>query len=305
MPPTLPESGLEGRNRLRQDLAGWLWVSPWVVGFVVFMLIPIGMSLYYSFTDFPLLEGALWVGTDNYRRLLQDADFWLTLKNTVIFVGVSIPLCTVISIVLAALLNRARGRDFFQAAIFLPSLVPLAAGAIIFSWLFNGEYGLVNRVLALVGIDGPPWLLDRNLALPAVIIVGVWGIGQAVVLYVAAMQDVPEQLYEAADLDGMGPFGKFWNVTLPMISPVILFNVITMSIGAFQAFIVPFMLFDRVKGGPDRVAYFSTHYLFDNAFAFDRMGYASALAWVQLLIVLAFTGVVFLVSRKLVFYRGS
>jgi multiple sugar transport system permease protein len=305
MEPTAPQTGLEGRNRLKQDIAGWLWVSPWLVGCAIFLLIPIAMSLYYSFTDFPLLEGALWVGADNYKKLWTDADFWLTLKNTAYYVAFSIPLCTVVSVVLAGLLNRVKARGFFQAAIFLPSLVPLAASALIFMWLFNGEFGLVNRMLSLVGIDGPAWLLDGRWGRPAVVLIGLWGIGQAVVLYVAALQDVPEQLYEAADIDGMGPIRKFWNITLPMISPVILFNVITMSIGAFQVFVVPLVLFDRVKGGPDRVAYFYTQYLFDNAFSFDKMGYASAMAWVQLLIVLAFTGVLFLLSRKLVFYRGS
>ena len=263
------------------------------------------MSLYYSLTDFPLLERPLWVGTQNYERLWNDSDFWLTLKNTAIYVAWTIPLCTALSVIIAAMLNRARARGFFQAAIFLPTLVPLAASAIIFMWLFNGEYGLVNRALALVGIDGPAWLLDRHWAMPAVVLIGIWGIGQAVVLYVAALQDVPEQLYEAADLDGMGPLRKFWNITLPMISPVILFNVITMSIGAFQVFVIPYILFDRVKGGPDKVAYFYTHYLYDNAFIFDKMGYASAMAWVQLIIVLAFTGLLFLLSKKLVFYRGA
>jgi multiple sugar transport system permease protein len=299
------QSGMEGRNKRRQTLIGWLWVSPWVVGCGLFLVAPILMSLYYSLTDFPLLERPLWVGTQNYERLWNDSDFWLTLKNTAIYVAWTIPLCTALSVIIAAMLNRARARGFFQAAIFLPTLVPLAASAIIFMWLFNGEYGLVNRALALVGIDGPAWLLDRHWAMPAVVLIGIWGIGQAVVLYVAALQDVPEQLYEAADLDGMGPLRKFWNITLPMISPVILFNVITMSIGAFQVFVIPYILFDRVKGGPDKVAYFYTHYLYDNAFIFDKMGYASAMAWVQLIIVLAFTGLLFLLSKKLVFYRGA
>jgi len=299
------QSGMEGRNLRRQTLIGWLWVSPWIVGCGLFLLAPILMSLYYSLTDFPLLERPLWVGTQNYQRLWEDSDFWLTLRNTAIYVFWTIPLCTVMSVLIAAMLNRAKARAVFQAAIFVPTLVPLAASAIIFMWLFNGEYGLVNRALAVVGIDGPAWLLDRRWAMPSVVIIGVWGIGQAVVLYVAALQDVPEQLYEAADLDGMGPIRKFWNITLPMISPVILFNVITMSIGAFQVFVIPYILFDRVKGGPDKVAYFYTHYLYDNAFIFDKMGYASAMAWVQLVIVLAFTGMLFVLSKKLVFYRGA
>ncbi len=280
-------------------------MSPWIIGCGLFLLAPIFMSLYYSLTDYPLLEKPLWIGTENYRRLLNDSDFWLTLKNTLIYVLWTIPLSTLVSVGLAALLNRARARSLFQGAIFLPSLVPLAASAIIFMWLFNGEYGLINRALGVIGIEGPAWLLDRHWAMPAVVLIGVWGVGQAVVLYVAALQDVPEQLYEAADIDGMGALGKFWNITVPMISPVILFNVITMSIGSFQVFVIPYILFDRVKGGPDKVAYFYTHYLYDNAFIFDKMGYASAMAWVQLVIVLLFTALLFALSRRYVFYRGA
>jgi multiple sugar transport system permease protein len=298
-------SRAEQRNEQRQNLAGWLWVSPWIIGCGLFLLAPIFMSLYYSLTDYPLLEKPLWIGTENYRRLLNDSDFWLTLKNTLIYVLWTIPLSTLVSVGLAALLNRARARSLFQGAIFLPSLVPLAASAIIFMWLFNGEYGLINRALGVIGIEGPAWLLDRHWAMPAVVLIGVWGVGQAVVLYVAALQDVPEQLYEAADIDGMGALGKFWNITVPMISPVILFNVITMSIGSFQVFVIPYILFDRVKGGPDKVAYFYTHYLYDNAFIFDKMGYASAMAWVQLVIVLLFTALLFALSRRYVFYRGA
>jgi len=282
-----------------------MWVSPWVIGCGLFLLTPIAMSFYYSFHDYPLIEGPLWVGLENYKSLLHDSDFWLTLKNTAIYVLWSIPVCTFVSLVLASLLNKARLRNFFQAAIFLPTLVPLAASAIIFMWLFNGEYGLINRLLATVGIAGPAWLLDRNWAVPAVVIISLWSVGQSVVLYVAALQDVPEQLYEAADLDGMGAIGKFINITLPMISPVVLFNVITMTIGAFQVFVIPYVLFDRVKGGPDKVAYFYSHYLYDNAFIFGKMGYASAMAFVQLIIVLAITGLLFGLSRRFVFYRGA
>lgn len=304
-PSQLAASRSERRAALRSNIAGWLWVSPWLVGCSLFLLGPIAMSFYYSFHDYPLIESPVYIGLENYTALLHDADFWLTLKNTAIYVFWSIPLCTGVSLLLASLLNRARARGLFQAAIFLPTLVPLAASAIIFMWLFNGQFGLINRLLAQVGIVGPAWLLDRNWAMPAVVIISLWGVGQAVVLYVAALQDVPEQLYEAADLDGMSAVGKFWNITLPMISPVVLFNVITMTIGAFQVFVIPYILFDRVKGGPDKVAYFYSHYLYDNAFIFGKMGYASAMAFVQLVLVLAITAAMFALSKKFVFYRGA
>lgn len=298
-------SASERRTNLRTNIAGWLWVSPWIIGCGVFLLAPILMSFYYSFTDYPLLEKPVWIGLDNYITLLGDSDFWLTMWNTLVYVLLAIPLCTAVSLVLAALLNRSKYRNIFQAAIFLPTLVPLAASAIIFMWLFNGEYGLINKVLATIGVEGPAWLLDRHWAMPAVVLISLWGVGQAVVLYVAALQEVPEQLYEAADIDGMSPLRKFISITLPMISPVILFNVVTMTIGAFQVFVIPYVLFDRVKGGPDKVAYFYTHYLYDNAFIFGKMGYASAMAFVQLVLVLSFTAIFFLLSKKLVYYRGA
>jgi multiple sugar transport system permease protein len=300
----LSPSRSERRAAWRRNVAGWLWVLPWVVGCSAFLVVPIGMSFYYSFTDYPLLDKPVWVGLENYRGLLGDSDFWLTLWNTFVYVALAIPLCTITSLVLAALLNRSKYRNFFQAAIFLPTLVPLAASAIIFMWLFNGQYGLINQALGVLGIEGPAWLLDRNWAMPAVVLISLWGVGQAVVLYVAALQEVPEQLYEAADIDGMNPLQKFITITLPMISPVILFNVVTMTIGAFQVFVIPYVLFERVKGGPDKVAYFYTHYLYDNAFIFGKMGYASAMAFVQLVLVLAFTAVFFWASKKLVYYRG-
>jgi multiple sugar transport system permease protein len=294
-------------KKVPANLVGLAWVSPWIIGFVLFMLFPAGMSLYYSFTDFPLLESPLWAGFDNYERLLHDATFHKTLKNTVVYSAVAIPLTILLALVLAALLNtpRLRFTGFFQAAIFIPTLVPLVASSMVWMWMLNGEFGLVNKALSVLGVRGPNWLLDRLWAMPALVMVGLWSLGQAVILFVAALKDVPRQLYEAADLDGMGPVRKFVHVTAPMISPVILFNVITLTIGSFQIFVMPYVLFQKDKGGPDQSAYFYTAYLFDNAFVYQQMGYASAMAWVQMLIILGLTGLMFLVGRRMVFYRGA
>lgn len=287
-------------------MTGLLWVSPWVVGFLAFMLAPIAMSLYYSLTDYNLLEAPLWVGSANYKRMLTDGVFGTVLKNTAVYALFSIPLCTVLAVVIAALLNgKVRFRGAFRAAIFIPTLVPLAASAMVWMWLFNGEYGLINRALSLFGIHGPNWLQDAGWVMPALVLMSLWGIGQAVVTYLAALQDVPPALYEAASLDGMGVLRRFWNVTLPMISPVILFNVITLTIGTVQVFAVPYVMSKAAPGGPDREMYFFTSYMYDNAFVFGQMGYASALAWVQLLVILALTGLMFLVSRRVVYYRAG
>lgn len=298
-------------KKVPAEVVGLAWISPWLVGFLAFMLVPAGMSMYYSLTDFPLLESPLWIGADNYARLLTDPDFHLSLRNTVVYAGVVIPLSITVAVILAALLNTRglRWKRYFEAAIFIPTLMPLVAASMIWMWLFNGQYGLINalisRLLSPLGITGPNWLFETRTAMAAVVIIAVWGVGQAVILFVAALREVPEQLYEAADIDGMGPVRKFFHVTLPMISPMILFNTITLLIGAFQVFVVPFIIFQKDKGGPGRTAYFYTSYLYDNAFVYGQFGYACAMAWVQLLIILSLTGLLFLVSRRLVFYRAG
>lgn len=292
----------------RSDIAGYLWISPWIVGFCAFLALPIGLSLYYSFTDYSLLEKPLWVGSENYARLVRDPIFWTVMKNTVVYAAVSIPLGTVVAILIALLLNRpARGSAFFRAAIFAPTLVPLVAGAMVWLWLFNGELGLINQVLRpilrQVGLAPPAWLSEKAWAMPALIFMSLWSVGQSVVIYLAALKDVPAALYEAADIDGVGPFRRFFSVTLPMISPVVLFNVIMAVIGSWQVFAVPYIM---TRGDPDRATYFYSMYLYDNAFVFGpKMGYASALAWVQFVIVLALTGITIWASKKLVFYRAG
>lgn len=290
----------------KENAAGWLWVSPWVIGFAAFMLLPAAMSLYYSFTEYPMLEAPVWVGFENYTRMLGDSRFWQAVWNTAWYAAVTIPLATVLALVLAAMLaKRTKGVGFFQAAIFLPTLVPMIATAMVWMWLFNAQYGLINRVLALVGLPRPSWLNETVPAAAALVLIALWGVGQQVLIYVAALKDVPEQFYEAADIDGMGPLGKFRHVTLPMISPVILFNVITLAIGTLQVFVIPLALFQKNAGGPNGVANFYTGYLYNKAFVDGEMGFASALAWVQLLVVLALTGMMFMVSRRTVHYRGA
>ena len=259
-----------------------------------------------SFTEYPMLEAPVWVGLESYGRMLGDAKFWGAVWNTAWYALATIPLCTGLALLIAAMLaRRTRMVGFFQAAIFLPTLVPMIASAMVWMWLFNGEYGLINQVLARAGLGGPSWLFDKFWAAAALVLIAMWGVGQQVLVYVAALKDVPEQLYEAADLDGMGPVGKFFHVTLPMISPVVLFNVITLTIGTLQVFALPLALFQKNKGGPGGVANFYTSYMYDKAFIDGEMGYACALAWVQLLAVLALTGLLFVVSRRAVYYRGA
>ncbi|MGE3109129.1 MAG: carbohydrate ABC transporter permease [Phycisphaerales bacterium] len=312
----------------RETLWGLAFTSPWLVGSAAFMFLPMAISLYYSFTDYPMLEPPLWVGLDNYRRMLHDPVFRRAVSNTLIFASVSIPLVTAAALVLAALLSSpllGRMRSFYQVAVFIPTLVPLVASAMVWSWLFNGENGLVNRLLALVGIDGPIWLSDTNdlvagsiravgldppawlpgatWALLALLLMTLWSVGQAVVIYIAAMQDIPTSLYEAAELDGMGPVRRFRSITIPMLSPVILFNVIVLTINTLQIFAAPYIMF-RTKDGTNPGGLFYSMYLYDNAFVYLQMGYASAMAWLLLIATLFLTAVLFLASRRLVYYHA-
>ncbi|MEM1165327.1 MAG: sugar ABC transporter permease [Planctomycetota bacterium] len=304
-------------NAIKRELTGIAWISPWLFGFLAFMVLPIGMSIYYSLTDYPVIEAPLFVGLDNFAELMRDEIFWLSVRNTVIYAVVSVPITTALSIGLAALVNqKLPGVGFFKAAIFVPTLVPLVASAMIWMWLFNGELGLINRGVMLIGLDHvlgffvgessyvPAWLTSASWVMVALVLMICWSVGHPMVIYLAAMQDVPRSLYEAAEIDGAGPVRRLWNVTLPGISPVILFNVITATIGAWQIFAVPYIMFGD-GGGPGRAAYFYTWYLYDNAFRFQRMGYASALAWVQFLIILFFTAIIMLASRRLVHYRAT
>jgi len=299
-------AGPPAQRRPRETTAaGWLWIAPWLIGFIAFLLIPMGMSLYYSFTDYPLLEKPVWIGLGNYRRMLTDDVFIGSVLKTALFAVIYIPIATAVSLVIASMLTtRRRSEGFFTSAVFLPTLVPMAASAMVWLWLLNGEHGLINRSLRWLGLSGPNWLTDTRWVMASIVLISLWGVGQMVVTYVAALKDVPEQLYEAAELDGMGPIRRFFAVTLPMISPVILFNVITLTIGTLQVFVIPYIITKATPGGDPRAMYFYTMYMYDNGFVYSQMGFASAMAWVQVLVTLVLTGLMFLVSKRAVYYRN-
>lgn len=289
-----------------EHLAGWLWISPWLAGFVAFLLAPAAMSLYYSFTDYPLLEAPIWIGWGNYAELFRDEVFLSALWRTMLYGAIVVPLSTALALVLATLLHHARrGAAFFQTALFIPTLIPLAASAMVWLWLLNGQHGLMNRALRAVGLDGPNWLTDRDWTMPSLVLIALWGIGQSVVVYGAALRQIPRSLYEASALDGMRPVRQFFHITLPMLSPMILFNVITLVIASMQVFVIPYIITKAAPGNDPRSMYFYTMDLYDNGFVYGRMGYASAMAWLQLLVTLLLTGLTFLTSKNAVYYRGT
>jgi multiple sugar transport system permease protein len=291
-------TGGETRNFFK----GVAFISPWLLGFVVFLAVPFALSIYYSFCDFSLLQPPVYRGMENYRELMHDEVFWLTLKNTFVFAAAALPLGIVAALALAILLNApVPSPGVWRTIIFLPSLVPAVANAMIWLWIYNHQNGLLNILLSLVGIPGRNWL-NANWAMTAIIFMGVWGVGHTVVIYLAGLQDVPKDLYEAAEIDGAGWWRRLFNVTLPMISPVIFFNLITSLIGTFQVFALPYIM---TGGGPDRATYFYTMYLYDNAFSYLKMGTASAMAMIQLIIILILTGIAMYSSKRWVHYQGK
>ena len=240
----------------------------------------------------------------NYQDMITDHVFWKSLYNTFYFAAFSLPLCMVFAFLIAVLLNNSvKGRPAFRTFFFLPSLVPQVAIAMIWLWIFNGKFGLLNYALDLIGIKGPNWLADENWTKPSLILTSLWGVGGTVVIYLASLQDVPRELYESAEIDGAGTWSKLWNITLPMCSPVIYFNLIMGIIGALQVFAGPYIMFGG--GGPNRSALFYAVYLYDNAFSYYQMGYACAMAWVLFIIILFLTWVATKSTRKHVYYAGE
>ena len=291
-------------SETRAVLQGMAFLSPWLIGFFAFTLVPIALSFYYSFCDYSLLQPPLFKGLANYRLLFHDPVFWQVLRNTAIYALMALPVGMLIALGAAMLLNlKIRGLALYRTIVYLPSLVPTAASAMLWLWLFNTKLGLINVGLRALGITNPPgWLTDVRWSMSALVLMSFWGVGNTVIIYLAGLQDVPHELYEAASLNGASTLRKIWHVTLPCISPVIFFNLIMGIIGTLQVFATPFIM---TGGGPARSTYFYTMYLYDNAFSYLKMGPATAMAWVQLLIVLALTALAALSSKKWVHYSGS
>ena len=281
-----------------------LFALPWILGFSVFLAYPVLASFLTSFTDFSVLRSPRWIGIENYREMAGDEVFWITIRNTLAYVVSAVPLGSVTALLLALLLNtKVKGMAFYRTLFYVPSLVPMVALGVLWLWIFNGEYGLLNEGLRRVGLPTPNWLGDPAWSKVTLVLVAMWGSGNAMVIYLAGLQDIPVSLYEAADLDGARTWAKTRSVTIPMLSPVILFNGIRGIIGGLQVCAVPYVMFPG--GQPARSTYFFTTYLFDNAFRFQRMGYASAMGWVLFVITVLLTWLALRLSEKQVHYdRG-
>jgi len=286
------------------NLKGLAFISPWMIGFTLFTAFPIGMVFYLSFCDFPLLQSPVYRGAENYRQLWNDPDFLKSLGNTFYYALLFLPSAMILSLGAALLLNvKIRGQAIYRTLIFLPSLVPLVASSVLWMWMYDARYGMINTTLMSAGVHNPPnWLSDVRLVMPALALMGLWSVGNTVVIFLAGLQDVPADLYEAAELDGAGPLGQLLHVTLPCLSPVIFFNLIMGLIGTMQI-VVPALV--MTQGRPSHATYFYTYFLYDNAFTNLKMGHASAMAAIQFLIILALTAIAFWTGKRWVHYQGK
>ena len=307
-PKTAETARPKGLSRKAKDnLAGYLFISPWIIGFLGLTLGPLLFSLAASFTDYNITSKMNFIGLENYKRMFTMDDLFRTsLFNTVYYVIFSVPLTTAGAILLAVLLNqKIKGMKFFRTIYYLPAV--LSGVAVYFLWmqLLSPSTGLVNTMLGWIGIEGPAWLFDPEWTKPALLLMKMWSVGGGMLLYLAIMQGVSPQMYEAADIEGASPWQKFYHITLPMISPIIFFDVITSTIGAFQIFQEAYVMTENGSGGPGNSLLFYNLHMWNNAFEVFDMGYASAMAWLLFIIVMILTAVNMKLGKRWVHYEGG
>jgi multiple sugar transport system permease protein len=302
--PHVAASRLERAHRIHRTLVGLAFCAPAIIGLLAFNAYPILSSLYFSFTDYNGVSAPVFVGLDNYVQMFfEDPVFWHALFNTLFFAAFALPAGIIVAFGLATLLNLPlRGVSVLRALFYVPSIVPLVATSMVWLLIFNPQFGLINTLLAMVGIVGPGWLSDPNWSKPSLIILSLWGVGGTMLIFLAGLQDVPQDLYHAAALDGANSFQQYLYVTIPMMGPYILFSVITGLIGAFQYFTQAQIM---TQGGPADSTRLYSLYLYDNAFIFHKLGYASAMAWVLFMLVAAISFLVFRSGARHVYYHGE
>lgn len=289
----------------RKAIAGYLYISPFLLGFVIFVLGPVLASAYMSLAAYQVISPPRFVGFDNYAKAFAgDPLFWKSLGNTLYYAGIAIPLSLAGSLGCAILLNQEiKARAVFRTMFFLPSITPIVATTLLWMWILNPEFGLINYTLSTIGIQGPKWLGSTEWAKPAMILMHLWGAmgGGAMIIFLAGLQGVPPELHESAAIDGANAWHRFANITIPMLTPSIFLNLVLGLIGGLRVFTVAFIATD---GGPAYATHFYMLHLFNNAFRFLEMGYASALAWIFTVMVLLLTVIQFRLSERWVYYAG-
>ena len=292
------------RIQRRELILGLLFASPWIIGFLAFTVFPLASSLYYSLTRYDLLGAPNFIGARNYVNLItRDDDFRVVVYNTIWWVFLATPLGVISAFLMALLLNtEIVARSAFRAIYFFPSIVPVVVTAFVWQFLLNSQYGAINSTLQGWGLPTVPFLSSPSLVKPSLVVINMWMQGAAMVIFLATLQDVPRSLYEAATVDGANALRRLWHITIPMVSPVILFNLVMSLIGGFQIFTLPWLL---TQGGPSKATEFYALYLYRNGFMYLQMGKASALGWILFVVIVLFTLVLFRASGRYVYYAGG
>ena len=302
-----PDGTDKGRTKSRSSaknlLRFFLWISPWLFGFVVLTLIPLIGSLYISFTEWKIVSDPVWVGWKNYADLFADQYFLQSLKVTFTYCAITIPVTMVLSLVTAMLLNGDLPfAGILRTVYYLPCVISSVASALLWGWIFNYRFGLLNNFFAIFGIQGPDWLGDQRWALISLAMMGMWGIGGGIIFYLAGLQTVPTHLMEAAKIAGAGWWRRLFTITLPSMSPILLFSLLTNLIGGLQTFTSSYLI---TNGGPNSATLFYALYLYQNAFKHHKMGKACAMAWILFFIIMALSFLVLKVSKPLVYYEND
>jgi multiple sugar transport system permease protein len=299
--------GTKTKFQTQRALWGYVFALPWVIGLLVFWVGPILASFYFSFTSYEVVGAPKWLGLANYERaFFKDSLFWPSMGRTFTFALFYVPVAIIGALLLASLLNqKLKGTNFYRTIFFMPHLVPAVALAVVWTFLLAPKLGPINMILRDIGIENPPnWLTSRDSALWSVIMINVWAAmgGNTMLIFLAGLQGVPQELYEAAEIDGAGPLRKFWNVTLPLLTPTIFFNMVLAIIAALKVFTTAWV---ATKGGPSYATWFFALHIYTEAFQYFRLGYGSALAWVLTVIVMFLTWIQVQYSRRWVHYEGG
>jgi multiple sugar transport system permease protein len=292
------------RRRLGRHLEGWLFASPWIIGFLAFTAGPMLFSAAMAFTTWDLINPPEWTGLDNWRLIFGGDPLIVTaLRVTTMYALLAVPLNVVFGVALAIVLNTGvRGLRFYRTAFFMPSVLSGVAVALLWRWIFSGQFGLANYFLDMVGIAGPKWLTDELWALPSLVIMALWAVGGGMVIYLAGLQGIPSDFYEAAEVDGAGWWSRLRHITVPLMTPALFFQLVTGVIAALQVFTQPYVM---TQGGPNDATLFLVLYLYRNAFQYFKMGYASAVAWVLFFYILVLTLLIFRSAGSWVHYEGE
>jgi multiple sugar transport system permease protein len=289
--------------RRREAIMGYIFLTPWLIGFLVFLVGPMLTSIYLSMTNYKMISSPVWIGLANYERMIADPLVIHSLTVTIKYTAFAVPLGMIAAMAIAVLLNqKIHASGIFRTVFYLPSVISGVAVALVFVWIFNYRFGILNYFLSLVGIDGPNWLGSPRYALWAFVLMSLWGIGGNVVIYLAGLQGVPVSLIEAAIIDGASPWTRFWKITLPLLTPVVLFTMVMGVIASFQTFTQAYIM---TGGGPANATLFFLLYLYKNAFNWFEMGYASALAWLLFIIIMIVTIIMWTSSARWVYYEGE